>query len=337
MEDATIYDVARLAGVSISTVSLAINHPGRVRPATRERVHQAADAVGFVPKEHAVARARRGLGRIAVVAPFSHYPSYYRRLNGVFSELKDTATQVLIYDYADMATLESPLLSALPIRGHVDGLLIMGIPLSEAVADRLGGRLPTVLVDASHPGFPSVTVDYAGAGIEVALHLQSLGHRKVATLMGAAVSIPEGSPGWTRLSTFQDVYGLENVLRVIVDRRSGGGAEAVEAVLRNGPDGPDRPTAVFAEWDLLAVRFLAAARQTGIRVPEDISLVGFDDGDLPEALGLSTVTQPMEETGALGMRLLARALDGDDSPGSVQLTPALALRSTTGPAGGPQA
>src|SRR5664279_5547553 len=96
--DNTIYEVAQRAGVSISTVSLAINHPDRVRADTRDRIMSVIDEIGFVPKERAVVRARAGVGRIAVLAPFTSYPAYSRRLNGILAELGRDGTQVIVYD-----------------------------------------------------------------------------------------------------------------------------------------------------------------------------------------------------------------------------------------------
>jgi LacI family transcriptional regulator len=325
----TIYDVAQRAAVSISTVSLAINHPERVKPATRARIHEAIDELGFVPWEQAVARAKRGVGRIAVVAPFSHYPSYTRRLAGVLREVGDQGTQVLVYDHADVAALESPLLASLPIRGHVDGLIVMGVPLAETIARRLTRRLPTVLVDAWHPAFPCVTVDYYAAGLAVGQRLRALGHNHAATLMGAAVSLPEDSPGWLRLTGFRSAFD-EPVRAATVHRQTGGGDDAWDQVFPDGLTAPDRPTAVFAEWDLLATRFWSAARRRGHRVPDDLTIVGYDDGPMEEAIGLSTVTQPFEESGAVGLRLLRDLIEGRAVESRV-LPLALAERETHGP------
>ncbi|MBX6390706.1 MAG: LacI family DNA-binding transcriptional regulator, partial [Frankia sp.] len=98
-EHATIYDVAGLAGVSISTVSHTLNRPHRVNPATRQRVLDAIDALGYVPKETAIARARKGVGRVGVLAPFTSYESYRRRLRGILLEAQGEATEIVIYDH----------------------------------------------------------------------------------------------------------------------------------------------------------------------------------------------------------------------------------------------
>src|SRR5690348_11983269 len=97
-QPATIYEVAELAGVSISTVSLALNRPERVAAATRTRVLAAADQLGFVPKAAAVSRARKGVGRVGVVAPVTSYSSYMRRLAGVLEGFRDEAVEVCVYD-----------------------------------------------------------------------------------------------------------------------------------------------------------------------------------------------------------------------------------------------
>jgi DNA-binding LacI/PurR family transcriptional regulator len=100
---ATIYDVAARAGVSISTVSLVLNVPGRVSPATAERVLSAISDLEYVPKTEAVVRARRWVGRVGVLAPFSTYPSFARRLNGVFRALAGGPNEVVVFDQRSAA------------------------------------------------------------------------------------------------------------------------------------------------------------------------------------------------------------------------------------------
>src|SRR4051812_33302144 len=117
MSESTIYDVAKRAGVSISTVSLALNSPSRVRAATLDRVLAAADELAFVPKADAVTRARKGIGRIGVLAPFSSYPSFARRLNGVFRAIKGSGSEIVVYDQESAA---SSVLGSLPLTRRLD-------------------------------------------------------------------------------------------------------------------------------------------------------------------------------------------------------------------------
>src|SRR6185437_10464773 len=144
----TIYDVAARAGVSISTVSQVINRPGRVNPRTRDRVLKAVEDLQYVPKAAAVSSARRG---------------------------------VVVYDHESAAASLSPLLRILPVTGRLDGLLIMGLPLDDALAEKLlTRRLPTVLVDSSRPEFHTVTIDDEEGGAMAARHLLERGHRSFA-------------------------------------------------------------------------------------------------------------------------------------------------------------
>ena len=121
-ERVTIHEVARRAGVSIATVSHTINRPHRVSAATRERVMQIIDELQFVPKATAISQARKGVGRIGVLAPFTAYASYWQRLGGVLGEFQSEALDVLVYDHGSVADMESPLLNSLPVTGRLDGL-----------------------------------------------------------------------------------------------------------------------------------------------------------------------------------------------------------------------
>src|SRR4051812_47032009 len=127
-KSATIYDVAARAGVSIGTVSLALNSPTRVRDTTLERINAAIDELQFVPKAEAAVRARRGFGRIGVIAPFAIYPSFGRRLNGVLAALRGQSYDVTVFDHEGAGT---SLLASLPVTRRLDGLIVMSLPLGE--------------------------------------------------------------------------------------------------------------------------------------------------------------------------------------------------------------
>lgn len=140
----TIYDVAERAGVSISTVSLAVSAPHRVRPETRQRIVAAATALGY-----RMTQGRRvGAARIAVAAPFTTYPSYLRRLSGMLRRARDAAVDIIPYDLDSAAAADEPLLDVLPTRTDATGLVVMGVPLGGAArrASR-AARIPVVYVD----------------------------------------------------------------------------------------------------------------------------------------------------------------------------------------------
>ena len=327
---ATIYDVAARAGVSISTVSLVLNVPGKVSAGTAERVRQAIDELGFVPKTEAVTRARRGVGRIGVLAPFSSYQSFSRRLNGVFAAVRGQPDEVVVFDQRSAA--ETSLLSSLPLTRRLDGLLVMALPLDDALADGLlRQRLPTVLVESVRPGFSTVVIDDVAGGRMVAEHLVGRGHQRVAFLGEQQRSHEYVSQSESRLKGFRAglaAAGLELPDdRVRLVRH---GADSARAATQELLGRPDPPTAVFAHDDLLAAGVWRAATDTGRAVPGELAIVGFDDSDLAEHLGLSTVRQPLEDSGRLAAELLlGRLRDPAATTQQVMLALTLVVRASS--------
>lgn len=331
-EHATIYDVASRARVSISTVSHTLNRPQRVNAATRQRVLDAIEELGYVPKATAMAHARKAVGRIGVLGPFSSYESYARRLKGVLQEAQDDSTEIVLYDQESAASATSPLLSALPVTRRLDGLIIMGLPLDDRLAERLLTQgLPTVLVDSARPELDSITIDDHTAGHIVGAHLAKRGCRSFAYLSEAQRSDAYLSQGQLRRNGLRRAVtdaGIDpdQVRHVRTSNDIAGGRAAVETMLaeRRLPD------ALFAHDDILAAGVMLECKRRGVRVPEDLAVVGFDDGDLAEALDITTVHQPLEESGRLGFRHLRDAIKGHSgSPRRVTLGVRLVIRATT--------
>jgi len=304
---ATIYDVADHAGVSISTVSLAINAPGRVRPATLERVLTAADALDYVPRSAAVTRARRGVGRVGVLAPFASSGSFGRLLNGVLRTARDHPFEVVVFDSDDGGT---PALLRPPVAPRIDGLIAMAIPIGgERAAQLSAQQVAVVIVEHEDPHVTSVSVDNAAGGRMVAELLLARGHARFGFL-GATTHRDRGvQPSAARLAGFRD--GLRAAGGELADdavRLVEHAFEAARAAAGELLAARDRPTAIFAASDLLAGGALAAARDAGLRVPDDVALVGFDDDELATALGLTSVRQPLEELGDAAMQALLAQL-----------------------------
>jgi DNA-binding LacI/PurR family transcriptional regulator len=319
-QPATIYEVAMLAGVSISTVSLAMNRPDRVAESTRRRVLAAADQLGFVPKAAAVSRARRGVGRVGVVAPVTSYGSYMRRLAGVLEGFRDEAVEVCVYDERSAATASSPLLSSLPITGRLDGVIVMGLQLQDEVVDRLAAQsVPAVLVDVTHPRLSSVVTDDTEGGRLAARHLLDRGHRSFAVLQEASTAPPEiALQGNHRYAGFLETVAAAgvpaaSVSTLHVEHDVEKAAAGIAALLATGP----RPDAVFCHDDTLAVGALLAVRAAGLRGPEDVAVMGFDDGDAAVAAGLTTVRQPFEESGRIAARALTALMARAPEPRTV--------------------
>ncbi|MDR6865716.1 LacI family transcriptional regulator [Microbacterium resistens] len=323
----TIYDVAARAGVSISTVSLVVNAPHRVRPETRERIVTAAAELGY-----RMGPGRRvGAARIAVAAPFTTYPSYLRRLSGMLLRARTAAADVIPYDLDSAASAESPLLETLPARADVSGLVVMGVPLGAAArrASR-AARIPVVYVDvvpaAGAPVGPVVLVDDRAGGAQIGAHLAALGHRRVAFVHEAQRSRGYVSAGMLRA---EGLAGHVEVRAFAVPGPERVGADVLRAVRSWGA------TAIAAGHDHLAAAVLVAIR-------EDPSLgafavVGYDDGDLARALDLTTVRQPLEETGRVALELVLGIVAGGAVGAGevVRLAPELIVRGSSGTADHP--
>ncbi len=321
----TIYTVAERAGVSISTVSLVTSAPHRVSAATRERVVAAAAELGYRPGRSTSSSS--GALRVVVAAPFSSYPSYFRRLAGMMAHAHEAAVELSTFDLPSAAASPSPLLDALPARPGVDGVIVMGVPLSAAAlrASRQSS-LPVVAVDVrpTRPrgsDLPVVLVDDVAGGRAIGEHLRALGHRRAVFLHEPQLSQEYVSAGMLRAEGAGEHIEL-------VDAVAEPGRDPGEALL--AALAADDVHAVFANHDELAARAWRALHRAGRRVPEDVALVGYDDGDVAQALDLTTVAQPFEETGRAAVDLLLGMVSGlDSSVSRVDLRPRLVVRGTT--------
>lgn len=322
----TIYTVAERAGVSISTVSLVINAPHRVNEQTRARVIAAAGALGY----RAGSSAGRSAGgtRIAVAAPFSTYSTYFRRFSGMLVRARETAIELTAHDLESAASVDSPLLDALPVRRGIEGLIVMGVPLGTAAmrASR-EAALPLVLIDVRRArpvgdDAPVVLLDDEAGGRMIGEHLRERGHRRVIYLGEPQLSEDYISAGMLRMRGLSEYVAIEQV-------RSPLETDPTPALLRS-LSGADAPTAVMANHDELASRAWRGLRQAGYSVPDDVAIVGFDDGPLADGLGLTTVRQPFEESGRVALDLLLGIAAGNAGPvRRVDLLPSLVVRSST--------
>lgn len=294
----TIYNVASRANVSISTVSLAINHPHRVSPQTRKKVAEAAEAEGYRPGAHS---ARTGSRRIVVAAPFSAWPSYYERLNGLLARCTAVGIEVVVHDLPSTNTLEAPILDALPVRGDLDGVVIMGTPLSRDAEDAvLRTGFPTVIVDAESAQLPCVRFDDAHGGRLIGEHLAELGHREVIFAHEGSVSLDYVSAGILRAQGLSEAIERHGGKVAMVDVSAGD----LPAALKG------KATAIAANNDDVAVRVLEVLQAQDLSVPGDISLSGFDGGRVSQALSLTTVVEPFKDSGEAAADLLFAILEG---------------------------
>jgi LacI family transcriptional regulator len=301
----TIFDVADLSGVSISTISRVINTPEKVNINTRQKVYKAIDKLGYVPQAEARARALRLQGRIGVITPFFTAPSFVQRLRGIAASLSKENYDLVIYTVDSNNRLQS-YLSSLPLTGNLNGLVILSLPVAEVDVKRLvEHQLPTVLIEFPHPKLNSVEINDVEGGRIATEYLLNKGHRRIAFL--GDTDLPEYSihPVNLRLRGFREA--LRNAHIEIPEefiRLAPYDQEQARIIAKEFMDMPNPPTAIFAATDFQALGVLKAARQLDVKIPEQLAIIGFDDLDMAEYEDLTTVCQHLDESGRIAIEIL---------------------------------
>ncbi|HET9768903.1 MAG TPA: LacI family DNA-binding transcriptional regulator [Thermoanaerobaculia bacterium] len=343
----SIYEVARAAGISVATVSRVLNDKGPVRAETRQRVLEAVERLGYVPHSAARSLSTRRTMSIGVLLPDMHGAFFGEIVRGIDLAARAAGYHLLVSGSHSDAAETAALLQTL--HGRVDGLILMTPALGHAWLDKvLPRRVPVVLLnprgeaaagdDDTAGRHDSLRIDNRlGARLAVE-HLIGLGHRSIAFVGGPA----DNADAAERLAGYREA--LEQGGLPIVPRLEMAGDFGEESGLRAGAKMAalmPHPTAIFAANDAMAIGCLAAMRERGLRVPEDVSLVGFDDVPIARYLtpALTTVQVPIAELGKQAMARLLAAVDGRPShpeggPMHTVIAPTLAIRaSTAGSAG----
>ncbi len=303
---ATVEDVAREARVSIATVSRAFNLPGKVSSATRDRVHAVAQRLGYIPNSSARALRTQRSRVLGVVLPSLVNPVFAECLQGI-AQAANLAGYSIVPLTTDYELAKEERAVALLLAGNVDGvILVVSNPSSSRALMRLrGSPVPYVLAYNRDPAHPCVSVDSEAAVAEVVNRLVSLGHRQVAMVSGQLAASDRAQQRYRGYLAGMAAASLEPALLEVPFM------EAAVDVIAGFLAGAPQPTALVCSNDLLAIRSIRAVHQLGLRVPQDITVVGFDGialgTDLTPALG--TVVQPNETIGSKAVDLLVGALD----------------------------
>lgn len=330
----TIREVAKAAGVGLGTVSRVINNSPQVSEATRQRVLQVIEDLNYVPNPTA---RRLSLGKtltIAVIAPFFTRPAVIERLRGVENSLAESEYDLILYNVETVARRDS-IMREIPRRERADGVLIISLsPRNADIPSLAHADLPIVLIDANHPSLTTlnrVVVDDVEGGRVATQHLINLGHRRI----GFISDLLESPFNFT--SSLYRYQGYRQALREAeIDFKSTyhlqaehGRYEARMLALQL-LNMPERPTAIFAASDTQALGVMEAASEIGLRIPGDLSVVGYDDIEIAEYLGLTTMRQMLYESGQRGVELLLDALAQDlQEPVYEELPTELVVRATT--------
>jgi LacI family transcriptional regulator len=306
----TIYDVAELSGVSITTISRVMNAPNKVKKETRIKVFEAIDKLGFVPKAEARARALQQSGRIGVLTPFFTAPSFVQRLRGVAAALSESNYDLVIYTVDSSDHLQG-YISSIPLTGNLDGLIIMSLPICDKDAQNISKHgLETVLIEYPHPKLNSIEINDEQGGRLAAEYLIRKGHTRIAFL-GDTKPREEFAihPASKRLVGFQQALqdaGIPLPKKYIsyAPNTQEDSVKSTQYLLELA----EPPTAIFAAADIQALSVIKVARGMGLSIPSNLAVIGFDDIDIAEYLDLTTIRQQLDESGKLAVEILLTRL-----------------------------
>ncbi|QZN86238.1 LacI family DNA-binding transcriptional regulator [Cellulomonas sp. C5510] len=335
----TLEQVAAAAGVSTSTASKVLNGRPGISAETRRRVEEAIDALGYAP----TTGPRAGTPPVGVAVVFRTLSDIYamRVLEGVVASAREHGIEVAV-DVLDVPGGSTPPLSpgwirrqAAPDRAGVVLVTLQTTPEQQALLRDLG--VATVHIDPVNPLDDSTvsvgSTNFSG-GVQATRHLLDLGHRRIAFAGGAESFLPSSERLQGYLSMMR--AGGGQVDEALVRSRAhtfAAGLEMADHVL----DQAERPTAVFAASDSIALGVLASAQRHGLRVPQDLSVVGFDDSPAASSSAppLTTVRQPVVEMGRVALRTLLQLARGEGVDSHhVQLSTTLVVRESTAPPAG---
>lgn len=331
----TIFDVASEAGVSYSTVSRVISDDPRIKDETKQRVREAMERLGYVANYHARRLAGGRSGVVGVMAPdFGGGNAYLAEiLQGIDAELSMAGYDLVLYTTHRLESKESAYITQV-LGGLADGvLLILPRHLESYLAALVKRRFPFVLIDrqSNNGRFPSVGASNWQGAFQATEYLIRLGHRRIGFITGWA----DVDASHQRLSGYQaalSAYHLAFDPALLIQGTFGqldGYNGAVELLKQ-----PEPPTAIFAGNDMMGIGAMDAARSMGLNVPEDVSVVGFDD--IPQSRfarpALTTVRQPLEQMGRVGTQILFEMMKEPEAPyRNIELPTELVIRDSCHP------
>ncbi len=329
----TIADVAARAGVGVATVSRVFNGHPNVADPTRERVLAAIRELNYRPSSVARNLSLRRTFVIGVVVPFFTNPSAVERLRGIVSGLEASPYDLALFD------VESPdrqrrAFDTFGRGDRADGLVVVSLVPPDVELVRLeAAQIPCVLVDAPHAVLPTVLSDDVEGGILATRHLLELGHLRIAFIGDKPPDRFRFHSSRDRTEGYVRELGRAGLsVRPEYVREGTQSRHVARSIAEDLLRLPEPPTAIFAASDTQALGVLEAAQAMGVRVPDELSVVGFDDVEAASYVGLTTVRQPLFESGRRGAELLLQALEGGSLAGCSETLPLdLVVRTTTAP------
>lgn len=330
---ATIRDVAERAGVGLGTVSRVLNNNPNVSPATRERVQQVIDELGFTPSATARRLSTGKTQVIVIVVPFFTRPSAVERLRAIEVGLAESGYALQVYN-VETAEHRARVFRQITQPNHADAAFIVSLtPTTDEILCLKATPMQVVLLDCQHPDLTSIYEDSFAGGRLATHHLLDLGHRRIA-FVGDTFEQPLGfSSSRKRYQGYLQAY-TDAGLTPDPDLCMLGphGIEPARQLTHDLLNHPNPPTAIFAASDTQALGVRAAALELGYTIPDHLSLIGYDDVEIARHLGLTTVRQGLYHSGERAVALMNSRLAAPTAPPTHEILPVeLIVRATTSP------
>jgi LacI family transcriptional regulator len=330
----TIKDIAKIAGVGVGTISRVLNQDPHVSEETRRKVLQIIEELNYTPHYAARSLPKGKTYLIGIVAPIFTRPFFFEVIRGISSVLSDTQYDIVLFNLANDES-RNRFFKILPIKGKVDGLIIISLRLLDKEAKALLNLgIPTVLVDSYHQDFYSISVDNVLGGFIATEYLIELGHKEIFHVNEPLENPPFGfAVGSLRLEGYKKALNLYNLPFIenniiYTSTTKEGGRKAGRLILERGKI----PSAIFAISDLQAIGILDYFKEKNVKLPEDFSIIGYDDLEIAQYLDLTTVSQPIFQMGQLSALSLLDILRGKNlETKSVILQPQLKIRGSCKP------
>lgn len=307
----TIYDVAREANVSMATVSRVVNNNPNVKPQTRKKVYDAIEKLGYRPNAVARGLASKKTTTVGVVIPDISNAIFAEVARGIEDIANMYHYNIILCNADKRKEKEIRVINTL-LEKQVDGLLFMGGAVTdEHIMAFKTSSVPIVLCATSdeNTDYPSVDIDHASAARDAVKALLDQGHRRIGMISGTLQDPLIGYARFQGYKTALEEAGLQvdDDLVRIGNYRYESGAETARYFLEL----QDRPTAIFAANDEMAIGAIHAIQDAGLKVPDDISVIGLDNTRMASMVRpqLTTVAQPMYDIGAVAMRLLTKLMN----------------------------
>lgn len=334
MKSATIRDVAKKAGVGLGTVSRVLNNSPFVSEMTRERVLAVIQELHYVPN---ITARRLSSGKtltIAVIVPFFTRPSFIERLRGIEHTLTESDYDLIIYN-VETVKRRDECMREIPRRDLADGVMILSLsPQDEDIPYLERVDVPIVLVDANHASLASlnrVIVDDEEGGKKAVQHLIKLGHRKIGYISDFLDDPFNFTSSRDRYTGYRQALGEAGIsFRPEYQAQGKHGRYEARILATQMLELHDPPSAIFVASDTQAMGVIEAARELGIAIPDQLSVVGYDDIEVAEYLGLTTIRQMLYESGQRGVELLLNTIECKPERPVCEILPTeLIVRQTT--------